>query len=123
METHRLVLPEDLSHYGFLFGGRLLAWVDEASWIAASLDFPHCKFVTIAMDRVEFHHSVRDGSILKIKCIQVRTGTTSVTYAVDVTQHGGKAPLLLDPIFSTHITFVNVDDHGAKQPIPLEIKS
>ena len=27
METHRLVLPGDLNHYGFLFGGRLLAWI------------------------------------------------------------------------------------------------
>ena len=30
METHRLVLPEDLNQFGFLFGGRLLSWVDEA---------------------------------------------------------------------------------------------
>jgi len=30
METHRLVLPSDLNHYGFLFGGRLLAWIDDA---------------------------------------------------------------------------------------------
>jgi hypothetical protein len=36
METHRLVLPANLNHYGFLFGGQLLAWIDEASWIAAS---------------------------------------------------------------------------------------
>ena len=28
METHRLVLPEDLNQYGFLFGGRLLGWID-----------------------------------------------------------------------------------------------
>ena len=52
METHRLVLPEDLNHFGFLFGGRLLAWVDEACWIAASLDYPNCLFVTIGMDKV-----------------------------------------------------------------------
>jgi hypothetical protein len=50
-----LVLPGDLNHYGFLFGGRLLAWIDEASWIAASLDYPHCQFVTVALDAVEFH--------------------------------------------------------------------
>ncbi len=37
MQTHRLVLPEDLNQYGFLFGGRLTAWIDETSWIAASL--------------------------------------------------------------------------------------
>lgn len=113
METHRLVLPGDLNQYGFLFGGRLLAWVDEASWIAASLEYPHCQFVTIAMDTVEFHHSVRDGTILGISCEREREGKTSVSYAVKVRdQKTGDRP-----IFSTRITFVSVDDTGKKRPI------
>lgn len=114
METHRLVLPEDLNHFGFLFGGRLLAWVDEASWIAASLDFPHCQFVTIGMDKVEFRYSVRQGSILSIRCIKEHEGTTSVLYRVEVFDcRNPTAP----PIFSTGITYVSVDDSGRKRPI------
>jgi acyl-CoA hydrolase len=113
METHRLVLPGDLNHYGFLFGGRLLAWVDEASWIAASLDYPHCQFVTVAMDTVEFHHSVREGTILKISCERQREGTTSATYAVKVIDERAEP----SPIFSTHVTFVSVDDAGIKRRI------
>jgi acyl-CoA hydrolase len=113
METHRLVLPGDLNQYGFLFGGRLLAWVDEASWIAASLDFPHCQFVTVAMATVEFHHSVRDGTILRISCDLAKEGTTSCTYAIEVIDEKAGAA----PIFSTRITFVSVDDEGKKRPI------
>jgi acyl-CoA hydrolase len=116
METHRLVLPADLNHYGFLFGGRLLAWIDEASWIAASLDYPQCQFVTVAMDTVEFHHSVREGTILTIHCQRAREGTTSVTYAVTVRDriaHPG-------PIFSTAVTFVRVDAGGNKLPLAAE---
>ena len=79
METHRLVLPGDLNQYGSLFGGRLLSWVDEAAWIAASSEFPHCQFVTIAMDKVEFRHGVGDGTILRIACEMTRKGSTSVT--------------------------------------------
>jgi len=67
METHRLVLPEDLNQFGYLFGGRLLAWIDEASWIAASLDFPEARFVTVAMNEVVFRHSVKKGTILAIE--------------------------------------------------------
>jgi acyl-CoA hydrolase len=113
METHRLVLPGDLNHYGFLFGGRLLAWIDEASWIAASLDYPHCQFVTVAMDTVEFHHSVREGSILKITCTREHEGSTSARYGVQVIDEkaGHQA------IFTTQVTFVSVDDAGRKQPI------
>lgn len=113
METHRLVLPSDLNQYGFLFGGRLLAWIDEASWIAASTDYPSCRFVTKAMDTVTFHHSVREGTILRIQCEKQQEGTTSVRYAVTVTnQKAGP-----DPIFSTTVTFVSVDDAGTKRPI------
>lgn len=113
METHRLVLPGDLNHYGFLFGGRLLAWIDEASWIAASLEYPHCQFVTVAMDTVEFHHSVRDGTILRISCEREREGNTSTTYAVKVIdERAGSAA-----IFSTRVTFVSVDDAGRKRSI------
>ncbi len=113
METHRLVLPGDLNHYGFLFGGRLLAWIDEASWIAASLDYPHCQFVTVAMDTVEFRQSVRDGTILRISCTREREGDTSATYAVKVIDERA-GPL---PIFSTRVTFVSVDDAGRKRSI------
>lgn len=113
METHRLVLPGDLNHYGFLFGGRLLAWIDEASWIAASLDYPLCQFVTVAMDTVEFHHSVRDGTILRISCLREREGDTSTTYAVKVVDEKS-GPVV---IFSTRVTFVSVDDAGRKRSI------
>lgn len=113
METHRLVLPGDLNHYGFLFGGRLLAWIDEASWIAASLEYPQCQFVTVAMDTVEFHHSVRDGTILRITTNRVREGNTSVSYSVEVIDEKAGP----HPIFTTCVSFVNVDEAGIKRPI------
>ncbi len=116
METHRLVLPEDLNQYGGLFGGRLLAWVDEASWIAASLDHPGCRFVTIAMDEVVFRHSVREGTILTILSERTKTGTTSVTYQARVFR--GR-PDERTAIFSTFVTFVNLDETGAKSPLNL----
>src|SRR6056297_3384963 len=114
METHRLVLPADLNQFGFLFGGQLLSWVDEASWIAASLDYPDCQFVTVGMDRVEFRHSVREGTILSIHSERKEEGTTSVTYAVTV-QRGRypEGPTL----FSTCVTFVNVNLAGEKVPL------
>jgi acyl-CoA hydrolase len=65
MDNHKLVLPEHLNHYGCLLGGNPLKWVDEISWVKARLDYPGCKFVTIAMDKVEFRKSVRQGTILR----------------------------------------------------------
>ena len=67
MENHRLVLPEHMNHYGFLFGGYLLAWVDELAWMAASRDFPGCQLVTVGMKEVAFKKSVREGTILSLR--------------------------------------------------------
>lgn len=114
METHRLVLPRDLNQYGSLFGGRLLAWIDEAAWIAASSEFPHCRFVTIGMDKVEFRRGVGDGTILRIRCERTAKGRTSVTYRVDVTDVKNWTGV---PVFQTNVTFVSVNDSGAKTEI------
>jgi acyl-CoA hydrolase len=70
VESFKVVRPEFLNHYGYLFGGFLLKWVDEIAWIAASRDHPGCRFVTIAMDRVEFHRSVKQGAVLRFDAIE-----------------------------------------------------
>jgi len=117
MENHKLVLPEHLNQYGFLFGGHLLNWVDECSWIAARLDYPGCDFVTIGMDRVEFRKSVRQGTILKFHVEKMRQGTTSVQYAVRVTRDNrdlGEEEV----IFSNSVTLVRIDENGRKTALP-----
>jgi acyl-CoA hydrolase len=117
MENYRLVLPEHLNHYGYLFGGHLLLWVDEISWVAASLDFPGCRFVTIGMDRVEFRKPVHGGAILRFDVRQERIGRTSVQYTVTVfaddIDTGAE-----ESVFSTHVTFVCLDNQGRKTGIP-----
>jgi len=117
MESFKLVLPEHLNHYGYLFGGNLLKWTDEVSWIAASRDFPGCKFVTVAMDRVEFKKSVRQGAILRFAVERGAVGNSSVRYQVavycDDIDSGGE-----DPVFATTVTFVCLDALGQKSAIP-----
>lgn len=111
MENHRLVLPEHMNQYGFLFGGYLLGWVDEMAWMAASLEHPGCQLVTVGMREVSFRKSVRKGAILKFSAIRLRRGNTSVTYAVSVFRED-------DEIFSTDVTLVHVDSQGRKQSLP-----
>ena len=49
MTSYKLVMPGDLNQYGFLFGGKMLMWVDEVAWMAVSGDYPGCNFVTVGM--------------------------------------------------------------------------
>jgi len=111
MENHRLVLPEHLNHYRFLFGGYLLKWVEEIARMAATTDFLECHFVTVGMNEVSFRKSVKNGSILKFDCSKQRIRNTSVTYSVDVTRES-------EIIFSTEVTLVRLDDNGNKQTLP-----
>lgn len=120
METFKLVLPGHLNHYGYLFGGNMLKWVDEYSWIAVSNDYPKCSFVTIGLDTVEFKHSVQQGCILRFEVSRVREGRTSVAYHVDVSKRStGETREVL--VFSTNVTFVNLDEHGDKTVIASSI--
>ncbi len=114
MENYKLVLRGDLNQNGYLYGGNLLKWIDEYAWIAATLDYPESSFVTVALDKVTFKKSVREGSILKFVIERSKTGTTSVQYFVNVFCNY-KCNSTMELVFSTHITFVNVDENGDKK--------
>lgn len=116
METYKLVMPEHLNHFGFLFGGNLLKWTDEIAYITVTLDYPGCNFVTVGMDKIEFRKSIRQGTILCFESKKNQVGTTSVEYIVDITREeitSGQKEL----VFTTRITFVSVDPEGRKKAI------
>ncbi len=116
MDHYKLVMPEALNHYGFLFGGNLLKWIDEFAYITANLDYPENRFATVALDNVEFKHSIHNGEILRFSVTQCRKGTTSVSYNVKL--YGSRDPANRDKIlFETCITFVNLNEKGQKEPI------
>ena len=114
---HKIVLRGHLNDYGKLFGGYLLQWIDELGYISVSLDFPGQHFVTIALDNVEFKHSIREGQILRFVCLQARVGNSSVTYHVQV--FADRYPLENpdEVLFETNITFVCIDKDGNKKSI------
>ena len=74
MTTYKLVMPGDMNHYGFLFGGKMLMWVDEVAWIAVSEDYPTLHFVTVGMSKVEFKKSVHPQSVLRFDTQRQREG-------------------------------------------------
>ena len=116
MNHRKLVLPAHMNAQGSLFGGYLLQWLDEFAYITASMEFPGRRFVTIALNNVEFKHPIRCGQILRFAVSRMRLGTSSVEYLVEVfgERHPGHEEKVL---FATNITFVNVSENGEKQNI------
>ena len=116
MDHYKLVLPQYLNHYGYLFGGNLLQWIDEIGYIAANLQFPGHEFVTIGLDNVIFKQSIKLGSILKFESSLIRLGNTSATYNVKVSCEDRDTGSIAQ-VFETNITFVSIDKSGNKTPI------
>ncbi len=116
MESYTSVRPEHLNHYGSLFGGQLLKWVDEFAWLAAAREFPGVSLVTRAMAEVQFARRVGSGAILRFEAVRERLGTTSVRYRVRVfaqdLEDGREAE-----VFQTTVTLVAIGPDGHKTPI------
>ena len=116
MESYALVRPEHLNHFGNLFGGQLLKWVDQFAWLVATREHPGCTFVTRALQDVEFRHQVKGGAILHFDCRQAARGQTAVHYDVKVyAQTPGDADESV--VFTTRVTFVNLGPDGGKAAI------
>lgn len=116
MNHYKFVISEHLNHYGTLYGGTLLKWIDEVGYITANIEFPDNRFVTIALDNVEFRHRIELGAILRFSVDQFRLGNTSVTYGVKV-YPAHKLAGTNEILFETSITFVNIDENGNKTTI------
>jgi len=117
MDNYTIVRKEHLNHYGYLFGGTLLSWVDEFAWICASLDFPGCSLVTVGMDKVCFSERILSGSILRFNISPIKQGSSSISYVVVVYADAPGATVEKE-VFSTKLTFVRIDAEGRKLPLP-----
>ncbi len=116
MDHYKYVISEHLNHYGTLYGGNLLKWIDEVGYITASVEYPNHRFVTVALDDVEFKHRIELGSVLRFSVEKTRLGNSSLTYQVKVYSAINTAESNI-VLFETNITFVNIDESGNKTKI------
>lgn len=107
-----LVSHKDLNHSGTLFGGTMMAWADELAYVAASLTFPRCDFVTKVFETFDFIGGAERGAIVRIDARVISKGRSSVRVQVS-----GSWAVNGLPIFSTHAVMVNAKD-GRSVAIP-----
>lgn len=82
--TRKWVKPEDLNSNGTLFGGKLLAWIDEELALYTIIQFENSKVVTKYMSEINFKSSAKQGDIIEIGIDVVRFGNTSITLECEV---------------------------------------
>jgi acyl-CoA hydrolase len=111
----KVVVPATTNLYDTLFGGTLLAWMDEVAFITATR-FGRCPFVTVSLERIDFKHPIPAGTIVELVARVESVGRTSLKVRIDVfIEHMLKADRL--KAVTGVFTMVAIDEH--KNPTPI----
>lgn len=82
--TRKWVKPEDLNPNGTLFGGKLLAWIDEELALYSIIQLENSRIVTKYMSEINFRSSAKQGDIIEIGIDVVKFGNSSITLKSEV---------------------------------------
>jgi acyl-CoA hydrolase len=112
--TH--VHPPDTNVHGTLFGGKLLAHIDDLAAIAA---VKHCRMpvVTASIDSVDFLTPVRAGDAILIEAFVTWTRKTSMEIFVRVITEN-LVTEEKEVCNTAFLTFVAIDENGRPTPVP-----
>ncbi|MGA9638815.1 acyl-CoA thioesterase [Flavobacterium sp.] len=110
--TRKWVKPQDLNPNGTLFGGQLLAWIDEELALYSIIQLENTKVVTKTMSEINFRSSAKQGDIVEIGIDVVKFGITSVTLKCEVRNMMTRETIIT--IDAT--TMVNLGSDGKPQP-------
>lgn len=108
-----LMMPRDTNHQGTVFGGIILAHIDQAGYIEARRHGLH-RWVTASVDRVDFKAPVHVGEVVEFKTRTIRLGRTSV--AVQVTVDAERLDGSWVHVTEAQLTMVAVDAQGHAIP-------
>ncbi|WP_249315738.1 acyl-CoA thioesterase [Bacillus sp. FJAT-49711] len=110
------VFPPDANHLGTLFGGKLMAYIDDVASIAA-IKFARNLVVTASTDSVDFIKPIRIGDAVTLKAMVTWTGRSSMEVFVKVTSEhlltGEKSIAAL-----SFLTFIALDVNGNPTTVP-----
>ena len=111
-----------VGYHGNLFGGRMLAWLDEAgaAYAAQCCDSP--RMVTKHISSVTFEKPVRPGQIIKIYGEVKKVGNTSITIRLEARRHSVYNGTQRN-VCTTDMVFVRIDGDGEAIPLSEKVKN
>ena len=111
-----LVMPHMLNVLNHLFGGHLLARVDQAAAVAA-IRHAGGPAVTARFDRVDFKERIEAGALVTCTASVDYVGNSSMDVTVDVTAEQ-VATGLKRSTHTAHVVFVAIDANGRPCRVP-----
>ena len=110
--TRKWVKPEDLNPNGTLFGGRLLAWIDEEAALYTVIQLENPKIVTKFMTEINFMASAKKGDIVEIGIEVIKFGKTSITMRCEARNKMTRETILT----VDNMVMVNLGENGFPAP-------
>ncbi|CAN1495861.1 COG1607 Acyl-CoA hydrolase [Flavobacteriaceae bacterium] len=110
--TRKWVKPEDLNPNVTLFGGKLLAWIDEELALYSIIQLENTRIVTKHMSEINFRSSAKQGDIIEIGIDVVKFGFSSLTLKCEARNIMTRETIIT--IEST--TMVSLGTDGKPQP-------
>lgn len=106
--TRKWVKPQDLNANKTLFGGTLLAWIDEEAALYSIIQLENKHVVTKYISEINFMSSAREGDIVEIGMDVVKFGNSSLVLKCKV-----RNKMTHETIITVdNITMVNLDEQG-----------
>lgn len=114
-EQQYLICPAHINHYGRLFGGQLLKWIDELAGIVA-IRHCGCTVTTAAIDNLQFRAPAYTGDMIVLRGWVTCVGRSSMEVRVDTYREAldGRREM----INQAYIDMVAIDCHGKPQEVP-----
>jgi len=115
-EMAEIVLPNDANPLNALLGGRLMHWIDLAGALAAHRHSRNY-VVTASIDHLDFLVPVHVGDLVILQSSVNRVFHTSMEVGVKVSVENYIAASR-QHVSTAYLTFVAIDSHGHRQPVP-----
>jgi acyl-CoA thioesterase YciA len=112
-----VAMPADANPAGDIFGGWIMSQMDIAGAIHASYAVEG-RLVTVAVESMTFHLPVFVGDQVSCYCEIIRTGTTSVTIAVETWVRRRKSEVEYFKVTEAEFTYVSINKE--RRPIPIK---
>jgi acyl-CoA thioesterase YciA len=117
----KICMSKDIGIHGNMFGGILMAWIDEA---AAAFATEYCftpNMVTVKVGELLFKRPIKAGNHIRLYGDVAELGNTSISLNIEVRKYNvysGEETV----VCTTNIVFVRIDDDGHPTPIGQSVR-
>ena len=120
-EQQYLIRPTHINHYGRLFGGELLKWIDELAGIVA-IRHSGATVTTAAIDNLQFKAPAYEGDLVVLRGMVTYVGRSSMEIRVDTYKEETDGTRTM--INRAYIDMVAINSDGQPVEVPeLRIES